>query len=337
MGQHRAQKHILDIARPMETAIIQGSGGRGGFYPFLFGDPYRPLQFVHFSDIHSILDHWDRIMTFINHYEKYLSFAIHTGDFVSGTIEGFVDLYTWGVPTNIPVLNCVGNHDRAPRAPKQRVHDCIFNKTDNWGATFMDCEASMTYYKDFPESGIRLIVLDDYFDLDAQVKWLRDLLARSREEGMHVMTARHQLTSDLVDIPDITFHSAMDFTQVAPQYQADAHAPRHTVFEDPIGDFIEEGGHFICNLCGHYHRDHFGYTARGVLNIAVEMATCWAPWDDTRRVFDSQSYDCFNVTSVDVNTGIIRIVRIGNNFDYYMRRKERLCFDYVNRKVIFNG
>lgn len=329
LGELLARESIIEVAKPMERAIIQGAFPR---CEQLFQDPYKPLQFVHFSDVHSIRDHWDRIMMFINYYEKYLSFGIHTGDSVSSNIDGNTDLYRLGTPTNLPVLNCLGNHDKyrpsEDKPTKAFVRDKIFGPMENWDVTYMDCDASMTYYKDFPGSNIRLIVLDLYYDQEQQVEWLRDLLARSKEEGVHVITAMHQPTAELVDCPPTTFHTYMDWSELNVQ------VPK-TVFEDTIGDFVADGGKYICNLCGHHHYDMFGYTERGVLNVAVEMATCWAPWDDTGRVFDTPTYDCFNVMSVDVNTGIFRIARIGNNVDYFLRQKHVLCFDYLNRKMVY--
>lgn len=331
MAIQRASESIIDIAKPMERAIIQGSESR---CPFLFKDPFKPLQFVHFSDVHSMLDHWDRIMTFINYYEKYLSFGIHTGDFCAGTIEEYTDLYEYGVPTDLPVLNCTGNHDRATAAhvsaTKEDVYKHLFNRSNKWNVNFMDCDFSMAYYKDFPESNIRLIVLDQYFDIEAQIAWLRDLLNRSKEEGMLVITAMHQPTSTLVDCPETTFNSIMG-------WQSANEAVVPTPFEEPIAEFIEAGGKYVCNLCGHHHHDLFGYTKRGVLNIAVEMATCWAPWDDSRRVFDTRTYDCFNVVSIEPNIGLIRLTRIGNNVDYYLRKKTTFCYDFIKKQVVYNG
>ena len=331
MPIQRTSESILDIAKPMEKAIIQGAFQR---CPFLFKDPYKPLQFVHFSDVHSMLDPWDRIMTFINHYEEYLSFGIHTGDYCGGAIEQYTDMYEYGVPTDLPVFNCTGNHDRATdahvSATKEQVHARLFNRTKKWGVNFMDCDYPMAYYKDFPESNVRLIALDLYFDIEEQILWLKNLLAEAKEKGLHVFTAMHQPTSTLAEFPETTFHTALDWESVNGPVLP-------TPFEDPIADFVEAGGNYICNLCGHHHHDLFGYTERGVLNVAVEMATCWAPWDDSNRVFDTRSYDCFNVTSVDTNAGILRLIRIGNNVDYYLRRKTTFCYDYVNKKVIYNG
>lgn len=331
MAIERMSENIIDIAKPMESAIIQGSLAR---CPFLFKDPFKPLQFVHFSDVHSMLDPWDRIMTFINHYEDYLSFGIHTGDYCAGTIEEYTDLYEYGVPTNLPVFTCTGNHDRAAKdhhtVTKEEVYTHLFNRSKKWNVNFMDCAFPMAYYKDFSESNVRLIALDLYFDVEEQISWLTDLLAEAKASGMHVITAMHQPTSTIVNHPETTFHTAFQWGSVGGPVVS-------TPFEDPIASFVESGGNYVCNLCGHHHHDLFGYTERGVLNVAVEMATCWAPWDDSNRVFDTRSYDCFNVTSVDVNTGVLRLIRIGNNVDYYLRRKTTFCYDYVNKKVVYNG
>lgn len=338
IGEKFSRGSILDVAKPMESAIIQGSAGR---CPYLFKDPFKPLQFVHFSDIHGLQDGWNRIMTFTNHYKDYISFAIHTGDF-SGTAADWHDMYGRGIPCERPVLNCIGNHDRAgaqstpEQTAKELVHSQIFKHTDGWDVTYMDGKGSMTYYKDFPESNIRLIVLDLYFDVEEQIEWLKALLARSKEEGVHVITATHQPTDDLTEIPDTTFTSIMDWSQIDEQFRGD-YPIRYTPFEDSIADFIDAGGNYICHLSGHHHRPYFGYTKRGVLNVSVGEANAWGIWQDAKRIFDTEAYDSFNVVSVDVNTGLIRMVRIGNDLDYYLRRQSLLCYDYENKKVIYNG
>lgn len=338
IGEKFAKGSILDAVKPLEPAIIQGAGGRS---PYIFKDPYQPLQFVHFSDNHGLMDSWNRTLTFADHYQKYLSFVLHTGD-GSGTSADFVDMYERCVPCGIPVMNCTGNHDRAgavdtpERTAKELVWSHLFTTGDSWGVNFMDCDFPMAYYKDFPESNVRLIVLDLYFDLDKQCEWLRGLLAEAMEKGLHVFTATHQPTDTLVDFPETTFTTAMDWSQVAPGYQGDAPIV-YTPFEDPIADFVEAGGNYICHLSGHHHRPYFGYTKRGVLNLSVAASNDWSNWNDSKRVFDSEAYDCFNVVSVDTNTNLLRVIHIGNDLDYYLRRQTLLSFDYKEKKVIFNG
>jgi hypothetical protein len=104
-----------------------------------------------------------------------------------------------------------------------------------------------------------------------------------------------------------------------------------------LRDYIADGGNFICNFCGREHHDLFGYTTGGVLNVAVECATDWAGWCDGKRVRGTRTYDCFNVVSIDTDLGILKLIRIGNNADYYLRQKHLLCYDYSKRMVVFNG
>lgn len=338
IGEKFALDDILDVAKPMEAAIIQGSAGRS---PFLFKDPYKPLQFVHTADMHGLQDPWNRMIRFTNYYKDYLSFAIHTGDF-SGTAADWNDVCARAIPCDRPILQSTGNHDRADAqkiagdGAKALVHSHIFNHTEDWDVTYMDCDYPMAYYKDFPESNIRLIVLDLYFDVDEQIKWLTTLLNRSKEEGVSVMTATHQPTANIVEFPDTTFTTAIDWSQVYKDYQGD-YPIVHTDFEEPIADFIDAGGDYICHLSGHHHRPYFGYTERGVLNLSVGVGNPWGNWNDSKRVFDSEAYDSFNVVSVDVNTHLLRIIRIGNDLDYYLRRQSLLTYDYKNKKVIYNG
>ena len=40
--------------------------------------------------------------------------------------------------------------------------------------------------------------------------------------------------------------------------------------------------------------------------------------------------------TVDTVMGLIKIVRIGDCMDHYLRPKHVLCYDYVNREVISN-
>ncbi len=321
--------NILELNRDMEPAIIQGGYGRSMF----FKDQYKNLQFVHFADVHAVADLWDRIVEYINYYDEYIDFAIHTGDYCGGNQEVYVDFYKDCTPCKKVIYNCVGNHDTIVTAKwikteKDRPHSLLFNHTENWDVNFMDIEYSMTYYKDFPEANIRLVVHDLYYDLEVQKKWLKDLLDKSIEEGINLITAMHELTDDIVEKPETTFNSIEKYKPI------EGETPK-TVFEDIVADFIDAGGNFVCNLAGHYHHDIFGYTKRGVLNIAVECATDWYHWCDGRRVKGTRTYDCFNVMAVDVNLGTIKITRIGNNIDNYLRIKRTMCFDYKNKQMIF--
>ncbi len=318
---------ILSLNKDMEPFVIQNSAKRTEF----LGNDYEPLQFVHCSDNHAALENWNRMVEYINHYSEYIQFGLHTGDYCGGFQGEYRDFYAEGTPCVRPFYNCVGNHDTVDvsweKTDKKTTHDLLFNHTAGWDVTFMEGESSMTYYKDFPDSNVRLIVLDLYFDQEQQCAWLTERLNEAKALGYHVITAMHQPTAELVDKVDTTFQT------IVPGYAKDP----EVAFEAVIARFIAEGGTFICNLCGHLHHDCFAYTKNGVLNVVVECGADWAGWCEGWRVRGTKTYDAFNVVGVNVNQGVLKLVRIGDNSDYFLRAKRTMCYDYINKKVIFNG
>jgi hypothetical protein len=319
---------ILTMNRDMESFVIQASATET---LFLQRSTYEPLQFVHFSDVHAVLELWNRMVEYINHYRDYIAFALHTGDYCGDNQEQYRDFYTEGTPCVRPILNCAGNHDTITgpnwvKTEKEETWKRLFNSTENWDVSFLNCPFSMSYYRDFPESNIRLIVLDQYYDRDVQLRWLKEILDDADEKGLWVITAMHEPSAEIVKPVGVTFHTLTKFSTLS-----------DSPFESVLADFVKKGGRFICNLCGHEHHDLFGYTAGGVLNVAVECACDWSGWCDGKRVRGTRTYDCFNVVSIDTDLGILKLVRVGNNADYYLRKKQVLCYDYQNRCVVFNG
>ena len=80
--------------------------------------------------------------------------------------------------------------------------------------------------------------------------------------------------------------------------------------------------------------DQFGFTDQGVLNVVIQNGTSWDVLGDTARVVGEKSEDCFNVMSVDTEKGQFTIIRVGANTDRHGRVKNRMVFDYANKKII---
>ena len=85
--------NIVELNRDVEPLIVQGSASRTRFFKSKFDDKFKPLQFVHFSDVHAVLDLWNRMVEYVNYYKDYIDFAIHTGDYCGGNQEVYVDFY----------------------------------------------------------------------------------------------------------------------------------------------------------------------------------------------------------------------------------------------------
>ncbi len=320
---------IISLNKEIEPFIIQSSSGRIS----KFGDDSKPLVFTHFSDIHTKQDLWNRTIEYVNYYSDYIDFAIHTGDYCGADQNSYVDLYANGLTCKKTVFNCVGNHDiysdrQGTKGLKETAHRLLFNHCEDWNVVFMDVAHSMTYYKDFPNSKIRFIVLDYYYDIDAQCTWLLERLNGAKSLGYHVITCMHEMTNVITNKLDTAFQTIDNFESLG--------GNKYSIskFDEVIGDWIKAGGFHVANFAGHEHSDFIGYTDNGVLNICVQAGTDNIIWTDGKRVKDTKTYDCFNVVSVEVATGVLKLVRVGNNSDHYLREKKVMCYDYVNRTML---
>ena len=320
---------IITLNKDLEPFIIQASEGLGR----KFANTTKPLVFTHFSDVHTRQELWNRIMEFNNYYSDYLNFSIHTGDYCGANQSNYINLYAGGKECNIPVFNCVGNHDtyidnNGTIGTKEKTKQLIFTKTDNWNVAYMDIANSMTYYKDFPSQKIRLIVLDYYFDIDAQCTWLAERLVGAKANGYHVVTCMHEMSKPIINKLDTTFQTIDNFEALG--------GNKYSIskFDKVIGDWIKQGGVHVGNFAGHEHSDFIGYTENNVLNVCVQAATDDTIWTDGKRIQGTRTWDCFNVVAVETSTGTLKIIRIGNNSDHYLREKKILSYDYINKRII---
>lgn len=303
---------------------------------------FSGLTFVHSSDIHAMPTVWQRMVQYVNHYCEHIDFVLHTGDYCGGSQKVYVDMYD-GCDCKKPIYNCVGNHDCYPGdkrwylGEKSVTHSLLFNHTENWEVAFAPCPYPMSYYKDF--GNIRLVVIDDYYDIWKTRVWLRALLKNAFENDLYVITAQHEPTDYIENSFDSLFYPYEDYNAkyrenelCRTEYDFD-HRGR-VLFEDVICEFISLGGKFICNFAGHDHIDEFGFTDKGVLNLVTQNGTTWDKISDISRVIGERSEDCFNVVNIDTEKGTLTVVRVGAVNDKYGRSRRLLVYDFVNKKIL---
>ena len=323
-----SRKDIVELNKDMEPFIIQALKGK----PSKCGSQNKILSFIHFTDIHSNIKLWNRVVDYVNYYEDYIDFAIHTGDYSRYIRDTAVDMYSTGTKCVKPILNVVGNHDtfdaNSEISDKPATKQIICSNTDGWDVTFMDIADSMTYYKDYPDSMIRIIALDNYFDQDEQCDWLDLRLREATTMGYHVITFMHEMTNPIIDKLDTNFQTIEDFESYGGNMYSSSK------FDKVIADWIADGGVHIANFAGHEHSDMIGYTKNGVLNMICQCATNDESWVDAARVEGTKTFDCFNFVSVETTTGVFKVVRIGNNSDHYLREKKVFAYDYINKKIL---
>ena len=303
------------------------------------------LSFVHASDMHAVPSLWKRMTEYVDCYADKISFALHTGDYCGASQRFYSDMYEVA-PCLRPVYNCVGNHDcfsgeGAWRlGEKQTTYDLLFHHTKDWDVTFFDCPYSMSYYKDMND--IRLIVLDDYYDVWPTRVWLRSLLQEAREQKMHVITAQHEPSGYVENTYGVRYHT---FEDINPHFKEielartsyDFDHRCRVLYEDVIAEHISLGGYYVCNLAGHDHHDEFGLTEKGVLNLVVQNGTTWDQISDTKRIEGTRSEDCFNVVTVDTAKTTLTVVRIGANTDIQGRVKKAFAFDYQSKCLLWEA
>lgn len=156
---------------------------------------YKPLSFIHISDIHTKSDNYKCFENACMFYEYYnnIKFMIVTGDIVWDTYHDPTTWYNKALAkTSKPVLNVVGNHDagqyNATYGLGSQSSDLeCYNKfiapyvnagtlpngvtVPGWGViqpTDAATEGKSYYYKDFADEAIRLIVLCE-FETDYEI------------------------------------------------------------------------------------------------------------------------------------------------------------------------
>lgn len=291
-----------------------------------------PFNFLHISDIHRRPELWERAMNYAQKHSQILDAVIHSGDTANAYYDEFTDLYNVANAGNLPVYNILGNHDvylrEGGKTTKANAYNRFLAHRDNWNVTFMPGENSTAYFKDYVDRKLRLIYLDNYYDVEAQATWLEARLDEAKAADYAVMTITHQVTGGPETKLDTAFQTSIPLDTMGTGSVVD------TAFDKVIGDWKKSGGKHVINICGHEHQDWFYESKEGVVNFATECATDNGEWVEGRRVPHTASWDCFNIESVDTARGLFKVIRIGHNVDSINRPKNLLTYDYVNEKII---
>lgn len=351
---------IVPLLENFKTCTFQ----HGNSYEGLDGgsvnvQPYFPLTFMWFSDIHQDSENLKRIKKFYDKYKDNIDDVIFTGDTVSGTYSAAAHNY-WHECGADSFLFVIGNHDAAytlspykPVSPKKAYDVYLKNFLTDTGII---CEENKNYwYKDYTfakshecHGGIRFIALDQYhwkegeiFDVDSyddgspvdngeQAEWLENLLQDALENEFAVIISLHGACVNYTDI-ECSFNT---LHKVGNQ----GYASTSTEILDIVQNFIDAGGEFITWMCGHWHQDWFGnitnYSQQ--TQIVVNTASHLVQWREQHLIPDTNSADCFDIISIEPKQKFIRLVRIGIEFDRNGRHVGTLLYDYKNKKLISN-
>lgn len=298
------------------------------------------------TDIHGHQNNLQRYMDFTNKYVSYIDDMLCLGDTISSSWVDTMDFFN-NVKGSEKILLTIGNHDTCDMtqnpvvwhqyAGKQAYDRYFAPYIANWKVVQPENAATngyCWYYKDYNTAKVRLIVLDCMYMLkdteQAQLQWFTGVLTDAKEKGLSVVAAKHYPFSVVQDKDKNTFNS-LDFKS----YDGNSKSSMKD-FLDAIETYISSGGEFICWLNGDSHYDFQGLITDypNQYAIAFENASLSSEWNDSVRVEGMKSQDSFNFITFDTNTKLIKVVRVGNNSDRYLRHKNYICYDYKNKKII---
>lgn len=302
--------------------------------------PTKVLSLAIITDIHGDKENLEKFIEFTNVYSKYITDKVCLGDMVN---VRFIDDFSYWhtVKGSEKILNVIGNHDvwredsNVPIDDKTLVYNkYIASNISKWGVVQppnAQANGLNYYYKDYASSSIRVIFLDDNYYDDLQHNWFVSTLNEARAKGYHVLVCEHQQPTKVLKSLGSNFET-LDY-----DYSKLVTNKRHQDRINAINDFIGNGGTFISWLSGDSHFDKFGVyegTNGKQLSLVFENASCSGYWGDSERIRGKKSQDSFNFVSIDTHNKLIKVIRIGNNTDRYLRSKNTICYNYATHAII---
>ena len=296
------------------------------------------LTLLHFSDIHGDAVAMNRLCNFMEEYGENIDECICTGDLLGSRWKS--DFEFWGRDERAKtILSCVGNHDVLAddsgwnwelRVSQEDCYKRFFAPyISNWGCVYQ--QNKTFYYKDYPVNKIRLVVINSVLqtaEREEQLDWLDSVLKDAINNDLCVVIAAHYPIF-MKKIP--CNFSTLDRSDGFGEKSMDA-------YQEKVASFIKNGGNFITWLAGHKHMDYIGYNEQfpNQLCIVIEALCCYqsAAYNDADRREGMPSQDLYNLVTIDIFDNIIKIVRVGNNLDRYLRKKDTLCINYKTFEVI---
>lgn len=299
----------------------------------------KPLVLAHFSDIHGDATNMSRIMEFCNRYRDSIDDILCCGDIHKSYWNDGVEWYSSITGTD-KILFTAGNHDYYETESTggnitYKTAAEVYNRfiapfKDNWGATIV--ENKNYYYKDYTASDIRLIVVDYYDWNSEQETWLVNTLLSAKTNGLQVLISSHVPASWDLNFVECPFTSY--------QKRKEPSSLKDTTISQKVQDFIDYGGIFICYLTGHTHLDAIGtlrnYPAQ--LNITIDCASSRYSdviVSDVERTVGTKSQDLFNIFSVNPYNKVIKIMRVGADYDSWLRHINTVCYNYEEHRLLF--
>ena len=86
------------------------------------------------------------------------------------------------------------------------------------------------------------------------------------------------------------------------------------------------------------HIDYYGKSGTtGQLCFTLDCAYYQSDaWNDSDRVVNTKSADCFNILSIDTYDKTLKLFRVGVDRDRWLRHKGTMCVRYTTGELLYN-
>lgn len=297
------------------------------------------LTLLHFSDLHHHQTNLKDVINIGKQYASIINDIICTGDMVEYWVNGDMSFWTNDADAT-DIMTVIGNHDAKaeessakPNYQRYTMAECrsmYMSNLSSWGVTAPS--GATYYYKDYSNSGIRLIVLDATLrdsDASGQLTWLTNTLASAKSSSLSVVIAEHYEPQNPVLIPS-------DFTNNVHNPVTATWFAFDESYQSAVQSFINGGGKFICYIAGHQHTDYVCYNSNYPDQIFF-VVTCAYPdmrFTDQMRATGTPTATCCNMIAFDTTTKSIKVLRFGAKEDYLLRPREYLVYNYQTKAIV---
>ncbi|MBQ6670254.1 MAG: metallophosphoesterase [Firmicutes bacterium] len=310
--------------------------------------------FVFFSDLHN---GWRNLIKMLDTANTLrVNAVINAGDTVLKYINDSETDFSWYTSmigeSKVDVLTAVGNHDvwengywikAEPNLTYREIIKPVIKNVD-WIIQPDGAEENglCYYYKDYGH--IRVIVLNAmagdpsvaFWD-DNEANWLKAVLSESLKEKKHVICVNHAPFNKEISIrnQDYNWNSIEDYRLLVDYDNICTENEALSI----VQEYINNGGVFICWLCGHTHVDEVlqasGYPGQLMLGIASARYSFHSDGLVSEDKNDPSFY-CFDYLGINEEDGMLYRTRFGWNIDSSLKVRDFFAYDYIN-DIIFDS
>lgn len=317
------------------------------YYTSTITNKKYPVVIAHISDVHGNFGNVDRFLRFCDHYSQYIDIKLNTGDIVADKFsDGVVDYHSDNI------INIIGNHDVSangghpeldlPTPTQNEVYNCFIKPwVSNWEVNQPDDAEANGYcyfHKDFNDQKLRLVCVDILNYDSTENTWLESVLSNAKTNGYHVVIATHfagsQQSANDTAFEKINCGYSTRYTITGSSLYGLNPYAYHMI--ETVQSFTDDDGNFVGYLSGHFHSDFIakveGYPNQLIYSIGATKAGEMRDFDHT--LVGTRMQDEFQIVSINTDLNIIKLFKVGANWDAYGQKRDSICIKYTTGEII---